>query len=667
MYQRINIHHQEKRFSWHAAMPTKFVTLLLIILMSIYSVKDIHAEETKSTIWVNPDKQLNPENDFLDKKNETQKPQVSDNNYRLSWKILDQLSKTQISENYNDIFLAANTLALRGQLTIANKIIQQLRNTQSSEKRKELLELLYVKTLYLSEDYSLALETLDQMQLQTLSSHNKKVASWLRIGSLLGIGDVTRALRSSQAFDNASNDSITISAHKLIWDTLRFLPADDIDKLVQDIIEPNSKSWLSLAVIFANKSQTYRSFINKIGEWQEHNPKHVANKYVVPYRQSKGESKLIEPRKIAILLPLSSTFGQASEAIKDGFMLLANTANTSKRPIIRIYDFGEKTELIDTYYDAAVRDQANLIIGPIGASAIKQLANRSVFPVPTLIFGSFNESNKTHQNSYQFSLAPQYEAISLATRGIADGHRRVITFYPDTKQGAQIFHEWNRNWKKLGGTIAESQTYDSNISDQTELLRKVFHIDFSEARAKALQRTLGNSVQLKYVARRRDDIDAIFVLSNVNETRLIKPQIDFHHAHNLAVYSLNSNYSGISDRVRDLDAEGIIFGEMPWITNYGTSIKSLRKLIPKTKSKEGLVLDRLFALGIDAYGLLNHLNVLQENEDMSYHGATGTLFISKKGKVIRKEEWFKMENAIPRHLRLGSLPTPPKLDIEAHL
>ena len=77
MYQRINIHHQEKRFSWHAAMPTKFVTLLLIILMSIYSVKDIHAEETKSTIWVNPDKQLNPENDFLDKKNETQKILIS--------------------------------------------------------------------------------------------------------------------------------------------------------------------------------------------------------------------------------------------------------------------------------------------------------------------------------------------------------------------------------------------------------------------------------------------------------------------------------------------------------------------------------------------------------------------------------------------------------------
>ena len=131
------------------------------------------------------------------------------------------------------------------------------------------------------------------------------------------------------------------------------------------------------------------------------------------------------------------------------------------------------------------------------------------------------------------------------------------------------------------------------------------------------------------------------------------------------VYSLNSNYSGISDRVKDLDIEGIVFGEMPWIINHGTSIKSIRELIPKIKSNKGLVLDRLFALGIDTYGLLNHLDVLQENEDMSYHGVTGNLFINKQGQVIRQQKWFKMENALPRHLRLTSLPTPPKLDLKA--
>ena len=665
MYQYINICHQEKIFSWHTALSTKLLALLFIFFIGIYSIKDIHAEESKTTIWINPDTQIDTENDLLNKNGENYKTRLSDNNYKLSWEILDQLSKTEIAKNYNEIFLATNTLVLKSQLATSEEMIQQLRKTRPSQKRKGLLELLYIKILYLSEKYRSALDALAQMELETLSKHNKKVVSWLRIGSLLGTNDLPGALRNMQSVDDTGIDPITASMHQLIWDTLRSMSRDEIKKIMQDMIEPTSKSWLSLAVIFTNNTQTHSVFISKLEEWQAHNLHHAANKYVMPYTRSKGSSEFSGTRKIAMLLPLSSTYGKASEAIKDGFMLLANNPNASETSIIRVYDFGEKTELIGTYFDAAVRDQANLIIGPIGSSAINQLAKRAVFPVPTLLFGSLNERNKMHHNSYQFSLAPEYEAMSLAARGLADGHRRVITFYPNTKQGQQIFKQWNRSWEKLGGTIAQSQTYDPSISDQTQLLKKVFHIDFSETRAKALQRTLGSSIQLKFTPRRREDIDAIFILSNVEETRLIKPQIDFHHAHNVMVYSLNSNYSGISDRVKDLDIEGIVFGEMPWIINHGTSIKSIRELIPKIKSNKGLVLDRLFALGIDTYGLLNHLDVLQENEDMSYHGVTGNLFINKQGQVIRQQKWFKMENALPRHLRLTSLPTPPKLDLKA--
>ena len=70
MYQYINICHQEKIFSWHTALSTKLLALLFIFFISIYSIKDIHAEESKTTIWINPDTQIDTKNDLLNKNGE---------------------------------------------------------------------------------------------------------------------------------------------------------------------------------------------------------------------------------------------------------------------------------------------------------------------------------------------------------------------------------------------------------------------------------------------------------------------------------------------------------------------------------------------------------------------------------------------------------------------
>ena len=142
MYHCINIRHQEKIFLWHTTLSTKLLALLFIFFISIYSIKDIHAEEPKTTIWINPDTQIDTENDLLNKNGESHQAQLSDNNYKLSWEILDQLSKTEISENYNDIFLATNTLVLRNHLATSKEMIQQLGKPRPSQERKGLLELL---------------------------------------------------------------------------------------------------------------------------------------------------------------------------------------------------------------------------------------------------------------------------------------------------------------------------------------------------------------------------------------------------------------------------------------------------------------------------------------------------------------------------------------------
>ena len=104
---------------------------------------------------------------------------------------------------------------------------------------------------------------------------------------------------------------------------------------------------------------------------------------------------------------------------------------------------------------------------------------------------------------------------------------------------------------------------------------------------------------------------------------------------------------------------------MPWIVNQGPS-STLRARISPENSRRGLMLDRLFALGLDAYGLIEHLSLTKQMGDLPYWGVTGTLSISEAGRIIRQPEWFQMRQSEPVHLRLATLPIPPRLDLKSN-
>ena len=148
-----------------------------------------------------------------------------------------------------------------------------------------------------------------------------------------------------------------------------------------------------------------------------------------------------------------------------------------------------------------------------------------------MLLGNFDNTSAHKANVYQFSLSPEDDAVALAERGFKDGHRRVITLYPDTTQGRRSYAAWSYKWQEQGGIVIQSHAYDTNVSDYRQILRASFNLDQSDARRKALQGILNDSVKIKFLERRRQDIDALFLFGDSYQTRLIKPQIDFHHAH----------------------------------------------------------------------------------------------------------------------------------------
>ena len=529
-----------------------------------------------------------------------------------------------------------------------------------------LRHLLEAKTLYMSGEYKKALPVLHRLPNRDLPPHHQVTALWLETGSLLGVQQIPEALKMARNFAPNTHQFVAASVYEMVWNTLRSMPTSELDRLEVAAADPYSSAWLSLAILFASDPISSQNFNRQLAYWQRRNPDHPANRYVVLHIASKANPAHVRIRQVALLLPITSSFTEAAQAIRDGFLFLSRQRDPSTRPLIRIYDFGDQTELTRAYYDAAVRDQADFIVGPVGPAAVKALANRNEFPVPTLLLGNFDHPDAARSNAYQFSLSPEDDATAVAERAFNDGHRRVVALYPDTSQGRRIFAAWRHKWQEHGGILIQSHAYDTSVSDHSQILRALFHLDHSSARRKALQRTLGNTAQTKFLARRRQDIDALLLLGNSYQTRLIKPQIDFHHAHDLVVYGLNSNYTGTPDPVKDLDLEGIVFGDMPWVLNHGGSSQALRNRVPEQQSRNGTVLDRLFALGMDAYGLINNIIAMQRNPDLTYLGMTGDLSVTATGRIQRRLEWFQIHGAKPVHLRLATLPTPPRLDLKSY-
>ena len=329
--------------------------------------------------------------------------------------------------------------------------------------------------------------------------------------------------------------------YEMVWMTLRSMPATELDQLKDAPADPYSAAWLTLANLFVSEPITSQNFNRQLASWRRRNPDHPANRYVLLHIASQANPAHRRIRQVALLLPITSSFTEAAQAIRDGFLFLSEQSDPSARPLIRIYDFGDQTGLTRAYYDAAVRDRADFIVGPVGPAAVKALAKQKEFPVPILLLGTFEPPDAIRSNAYQFSLSLEDDATGVAERAFNDGHRRVVALYPDTSQGRRIFAAWHHKWQKQGGILIQSHAYDTSVSDHSQILRALFHLDHSGARRKVLQKTLGSTAQLKFLSRRRQDIDALFLFGDNYQTRLIKPQIDFHHAHDLVVYSLNSN------------------------------------------------------------------------------------------------------------------------------
>ena len=200
-------------------------------------------------------------------------------------------------------------------------------------------------------------------------------------------------------------------------------------------------------------------------------------------------------------------------------------------------------------------------------------------------------------------------------------------------------------FENLGGTIAETSVYRVDAPDHSQTVKLMLNLDESESRHREIERATG--VTLEFVPKRRDDIDFIFMIARSAQGRLLKPQINFFKGQDLPVYAISQIFSGGGETVADIDLDGVIFGDMPWVLLDTGVYRSVRENLSQGNKYRNDPLDRLFALGIDTYQLLFRLEAMKANPQLEFRGTTGQLSLAPDGTVNRRLEWARFEEGEP--------------------
>lgn len=348
-----------------------------------------------------------------------------------------------------------------------------------------------------------------------------------------------------------------------------------------------------------------------------------------------------QPRNIALLLPLSGSFNSQAVAVRDGF-LAAYYARRSDdySPTIRIYDTTDNVDSGMASYRQALAEGADFIVGPLHKPLLEQISSNDKITVPTLALNYLNNESVAVNNLYQFGLLPENEARQVAERARQDGRTNALALIPAGEWGERMLASFSQEWQRLGGKLLEVQRYDASLHDFAGPVVNLLNIDiaFNNGRYNIPK---GAKIQ------RRQDADFVFVAAFPNQARQIRSQLRFYFAGDLPVYSTSHTFSGEINTNQDRDLDGVLFCDMPWTLTNGEGQTPSWEEFTNIWHASATPFKRLYAMGIDAYNLMEQFNSLGDTPENSLSGASGNLYRDAANRIHRQLQWARFRNGQP--------------------
>lgn len=411
------------------------------------------------------------------------------------------------------------------------------------------------------------------------------------------------------------NGQARAQTSRYIWQVIDGLSRQQRQQLIASTTSPELRTRLEHSLI--GKVSPSTTAPSQFEEWRS--PDESA-----PLPTQASQWSPYSAQRIVVLLPKSSRYERASQAVQDGILYQHSLNNTAYRPTIDFWDVGQNPWQIAQFYAAAQQQGYDLVIGPLGRDYGDTLLQSygTQLGLPTVLLGGeLPLSGKT----VRLDLSPENESVWVAQRAEQMGYVNAIILAPSNETGERASSAFTREWLRLGGKISKEVRYSPQQFDHSSELKLLFDLQKSNARHVSLANTLG--YRPKFAPYRRQDIDFIYLIGDVKNARIVRPQINFFGGNQLPVFASASIYNGVENVAENMDLNNTLFPTMPWL------------LLPEQVSPYAGQLNRLFALGSDAYQLAAELKQNQANQARAISGNTGTLVINQRGMVSIEPAW----------------------------
>ncbi|MCZ6890806.1 MAG: penicillin-binding protein activator, partial [Gammaproteobacteria bacterium] len=433
-----------------------------------------------------------------------------------------------------------------------------------------------------------------------------------------------------------------------IWSYAQRTPAFQIQDLIEHADNRPSRAWWQLSLA-TNGSLTVRAQHDAWTSWRARNAYHLASQY--PPGSLLAESPA--PARNALMVPLTGTLASAGQAVRDGFIAAYFQSRPTLEQDLIVYDSASAP--MNALYEQALLQEADIIVGPLSKANVEALAAiEPVIPVvalnslppkpaPGLVVDPLaNPIDETPPlverppaapRIVQFPLAVEDEASAIAERITRDGHRRIL------------FFRGNQGWAARG-----AQQFDSDLGTQTEVVGfgvfndpkevtavvgDVLLVAESNARNVELRRILGK--QIEFIPRRRHDAEAVVALVDRVQMATLKPALRFHFARDLPIYTASQ---AVRDGGELSSLNGVRVCDIPWRLHPSDLEMRVKNAFRDATGPLG----SLYALGIDAFRVINHLAHLTQSPAASIVGSTGRLRLDADGRIRRSLDWALVRN-----------------------
>jgi len=339
---------------------------------------------------------------------------------------------------------------------------------------------------------------------------------------------------------------------------------------------------------------------------------------------------------IALLLPLKSkspALKRYAEMVQQGF----NAAAAQQQSLpVRIYATADEAKEIVTAFRQAHINGAMAAVGPLTRDGAGALANYSEVIIPTLALNSF-ETTLDQRRLFSFGLPTEQEARQVAVLAAnAELHYATI-ISSGTAVSKRLAAAFAEEWKALGGKV----TADVVFKDDFQVLTKLPVEPWPNGKVPKHPQLYSPTGEKITPDRPLPDLIApgnmVFLAVDHEKARLMRTYLN----PNLPVYGTSQVFIGNADKLANFDLNEIHFVDMPWLLqpDHPAVMAYQRK-----SSAPEPNLDRLYALGIDAYRLVHILLTNKISSALPLDGVTG--------KVGLRNQQFTRE-AMPAFFKQG--------------